>query len=190
MVDIMKLKQWITVATFSLIAAPAFASTGNVNAFLGQKHLDSSDWSPVDDQIQIGIISDVRGDNWPISFAADLLVSGDKAKMAGPDILGSTLEFDFGVRKVFDIPNAAIHPYVGGGPALISARRELDYGSSTVSDSDSGAGYWVSGGIYWTFSEHYNAGIDLRHSKANVDLFGITRDAGGNHAGIMFGYKW
>ncbi len=186
----MKLRHWIIVAACSLTTVPAFAMTGNASAFLGQKHLDSNDWSPVEDQVQIGVVSDLRGDDWPISFAVDLLVSSDKANMPGPDITGSTLELDFGVRKVFDIPDSALHPYVGGGPALMSARREYDYGSYTVSDNDSGTGYWVSGGVYWTFANHYNAGFDLRHSKANVDLFGTQVDAGGNHAGIMFGYKW
>jgi len=186
----MKHLQWLIIAVLSLTMAPVFAVTGDINAFLGQKSLNSNDWAPVDDQIEIGVLSDIRGDSWPISFAADLLVSTDKADMPGPDITGSTLELDIGVRKVFDIPGMVMHPYVGGGPALISASREYDYGSYKMTDDDSGAGYWVSGGIYWTIATHYNLGLDVRHSKADVDLFGTTRNAGGNHAGIIFGYQW
>lgn len=183
----MKRSHWLYVAAFSLISTPVLALTGNANGFLGQKTLDSDDWGPLDQQLEGGVLFDIRDNHWPISFAADLLVSSDTADTPSGEITGVTLELDVGVRKVFDISGNALHPYVGGGLALISADIENAAG---FSDDDSGTGYWVSGGAYWTFTNNINAGLDVRYSNADVDVFNTTIEAGGTHVGVMVGYHW
>ena len=186
----MKRSHWLCMVALSLMTTPALAMTGNVHGFLGQKSLDSGDWGSLDQQTEIGVLFDVRENNWPISIAADLLGSADEVDTPRGKIRGSTLELDLGVRKVFDLSGISLHPYVGGGLALVAADREIDTGTRIASDNDTGAGAWVSGGAYWTFSNHINVGMDIRFTNADVTVFNTTVEAGGTHVGAMVGYQW
>lgn len=187
----MKRAHWLYVAAISLMTTPVFAAmTGSINGFLGQKTLDSGDWEPLDQQVEIGAMLDIRGTNWPVSIAVDLLGSSDDATINGVDVTGTTAEFNIGARKVFDLTGSQLHPYVGGGLALIAAEIEGASGGVKVSDDDTGTGYWVGGGAYWRFANNINLGMDVRYSNAEVDLFGITGEAGGTHAGLLVGYHW
>lgn len=200
----MKRLNWILAALFISMAAPAFA-VNNINIFLGQKTLDSSDWGassylgyglPLDEQGEFGVLMDFAGYNWPVSIAVDLLGSAREEDFYsttwGPGTTtASTSELDVGVRKIFDIYGTSLHPYVGGGLALITGRIEDDYYYYGITDDeDTGLGIWLNGGIYWSFAEHFNLGVDLRVSDADVTLYGETVNAGGTHGGLMFGYRW
>ena len=74
-----------------------------------------------------------------------------------------------------------------GRPALPSRYSNIatDF---PVSDDNNGIGIWLNGGVYWTLSQHFNLGLDLRYSQADVTLFDV--DAGGTHAGVILGYHW
>ncbi len=186
----MKRSHWLCAAIFSLMSAPALAMTGNINGFFGQKALDEDDWGALDRQTELGLMIDTRDSRWPISIAVDLLASWDTVERTGTDLTGTTLELDLGVRKVFDISASALHPYVGGGLAMVGVDLERDVASGMVSDDDTSAGYWVSAGAFWTFANNLNLGLDIRSSAATVDLFGNSVKAGGVHAGILLGYHW
>lgn len=186
----------VVMASCLLWAGQALAVQGNVNFLLGQKTLDSNDWAPYDEQGELGVLFDIRDDYWPVSLAVDLLGSAKTRDYWWGDATASSGELDLGVRKVFDITGASLHPYVGGGLALINARyEENDYTFGTWSTSDSGSGVWLNGGIYYSFGEHFNLGLDVRFSRADVtllDYFGnpVNVSAGGNHAGLVMGYRW
>ena len=171
------------------INAPANAWTGNVNAFLGQKTLDEDDWSPIDKQPEFGVLLDFKQQDWPVSIAIDLLGSADDTTVAGVLIEGSTSEFDVGIRKIWEVSGSPIRPYIGGGLAFVNAEVKGTY-IFTVTEDDSGTGIWLNGGVYWTLSQHFNLGLDLRYSQADVTLYGIDVQAGGTHAGIILGYHW
>jgi len=199
----MKRLGWIVALLCSLTAAPALAVTGNVNLFLGEKQLDSSDWAaPYDDQGEFGVLFDISDRYWPVSLAVDLLGSSHEEDFADGYTYVSTGELDIGVRKVFNIYGTSLHPYVGGGLALISARVEDVYyvaspcGAYDCGDEDSAAGIWLNGGIYWTFGNIFNLGLDVRYSTAEVNLYDAQLnsrreiDAGGSHAGLLLGVHW
>ncbi len=199
----MKLMSWIFAALMLVTAAPVSAAN-NINIFLGQKDLDSSDWGPdtylgyglaLDQQDEFGILMDFSGYYWPVSIAVDLLGSSHEVNaydsFAGyGTTTATTSELDFGVRKVFDIYGTDLHPYVGGGLALITGTIEDDYYYAYGSDEDSGLGYWLNGGIYWSIAGHFNIGVDVRISEAEVTLYNQTVNAGGSHGGVIFGYRW
>jgi hypothetical protein len=194
----MKRLAWIVALLCSLMAAPVFALTGNVNMFLGEKQLDNSDWNPpFDEQDEFGIMFDIGDRYWPVSFAVDLLGSSRTVDYIDGDRTISTGELDLGVRKIFDIYGTSLHPYVGGGLALISATFEDYYfGYGTDTSEDSSAGVWLNGGIYWTFGNIFNLGLDVRYSAADVTLYNFdqaryeTVDAGGVHTGLILGVHW
>lgn len=187
----MKRAHWLYAAAFSLMTTPVLAEmTGNMQGLLGQKVLDEDDWGILDRQTEVGMLLDVRDTRWPISMAIDVLGSADTVDTPRGEVTGTTVELDLGVRKVFNIPGNALHPYVGGGLALMATDFERDAGFGIASDDDTGTGYWVSGGVFWTFASNLNLGLDVRYSRAEVDLFNNTIEAGGTHAGLLVGYHW
>jgi len=184
-------KRYFLAAILMLFAINAFASdfTGNVNFFLGQKSLKSSDWSPLEDQTAFAVLVDFKQSGWPVSIAIDTLGSYKESTVSGIKFEGSTAEVDLGVRKIWDISGATMRPYVGGGIAFIKAKLQGTSGF-TVSDEDSNTGYWLNGGIYWALTPHFNLGVDLRYSKADVTVFGFNVEAGGTSTGLIAGYHW
>jgi opacity protein-like surface antigen len=157
--------------------------TGNVNLLIGQKTLDKDDWEPLDKQAEIGVMFDIGGKDWPVNFALDMLVSADEETISGVDVDASTAELDIGIRKSFLEGN--LHPYAGGGLAVIQSRID-----GIDEDTDTGLGFWVSGGLYYSIIEHINVGFDLRYSYAKTTLFGIEGQAGGTHVALFAGYHW
>lgn len=192
----MKRMKWSWIAALALMTSPALAAAGgNVNLFLGGKTLDN-DWAPFDEHGEFGILIDVGDEYWPVNFAIDLLGSSKQIDYWDGYTYTSTSEIDIGARKVFDIYGTTLHPYAGGGLALVSARIEDAYYNwdpvcgYLCADEDTGLGIWLNGGIYMTLGQSFNLGLDLRYSQADVTLGGATVDAGGTHAGILLGYHW
>lgn len=167
------------------------AWTGNVNFLLGSKSLEESDWAPVEEQGEFGVMLDFKEQSWPVSIAIDMLGSGDEETISGFKFEGTTSEFDLGARKIFEIENSNIRPFIGGGLALISAEAKLSYSGIPIgSASDSGAGLWLNGGVYWSINDQFNLGVQLRTSTAEVTFNGYDIQAGGGHAGVMLGFHW
>jgi len=168
--------------------------TGNVNIFLGHKRLDNNDWEPVEEQDEIGIEVDFAKKQWPVNIAVDFMSSKDNKTISGVNREGETDEFNFGVRKIFSIEKMDIHPYFGGGLAIISGVMSTTMSGVTTSVDGRDLGIWLNVGVYWTLGEHFNLGLDLRRSKADADfnIGGTDRNVelGGRHAGMLLGYHW
>jgi opacity protein-like surface antigen len=172
-------------------AAEASEYTGNVRGFIGQKSLDDDDWSPVDKHGSMGVFFDIKKHSWPVSIAIDLIGSGDIHENGALKTEGFTGEHRFGIRKTFDVESSSIHPYIGGGVTFICAvEKHKNAGVQTSKDDDDAAGAWVGAGMYYTVTEHFNVGVDVSYSEAEVTLFGVDREAGGVNTGITAGYHW
>jgi opacity protein-like surface antigen len=191
----------ITIA-ISLFLLPASAVcgdwTGDVNLFMGAKQLDEDDWEPVDEHDEYGIMLDFRHKSWPVSIAIDFLSSSDEetvyAYISGYgtlpfDVEGKTRELNLGIRKIWD-RLTPFRPYIGGGLAMVSAEAKGSVFGYSVSDDDNAIGFWFGGGFYLTLSEHFNLGLDIRLSRAEVTIAGVDGEAGGTHAGLVLGYHW
>ncbi len=184
-----------TVLAVGILCPNVFAQdwTGNLNAFFGMKYLDEDDWEPVDDQGEMGAMFDFQKTDWPVAIAFDILASAndDDFWYDGLNIKmeSATAEICTGVRKIWET-SYAMKPFIGGGVAVIFADVEA-YGYGTkIDDDDSAFGLWIDGGVYWTVSEHFNIGADIRFSNAEVTLFGADLEAGGSHFGLLAGYHW
>lgn len=164
--------------------------TGNVSGFLGRKSVSENDWPNVDSQRSAGVIADFGKKSWPVSIAVDLLFAADDYKHDGIEETAGTAEIHLGVRKVFDLDNTSISPYIGGGLALVSGSLEYESAGQTVDDDDFAFGGWVGAGAYYAITPSLNLGLDVRYSKAEVNLFDEDRDTGGWIAGVSIGYHW
>jgi opacity protein-like surface antigen len=164
--------------------------TGNVSGYLGRKSVDDDDWPNLDSQRSAGVISDFRKQSWPVSIAADLIFAGDDHKSGANEDTGGTAEIHLGARKVFTLENSSWSPYVGGGVAIVFASLEHENAVVKVDDDETVVGAWIGVGTYYAVTPHFNLGLDVRYSKAEVTLFDKDREAGGLNAGITAGYHW
>ena len=165
---------------------------GDADILIAGKSLDKNQWAPTDQQGEIGLLSNWQGPEWPIALAVDLLSASRNATISSGGFTGQkgkTSEFDLGVRKIWR-PDARFRPFAGGGFALASGEIDKTGPAGTISDKDSGVGIWLNGGVFWTLSEAFNLGFDVRISGAQVRLFGSDVSAGGFHLGLLAGYHW
>jgi hypothetical protein len=175
----------ITIAGSEISALGQSDWTGNVNFFLGAKALDEDEWEPVEEQTEFGVEIDFRQQNWPVSIAIDILGAADETDFGGFDVESKTSELNIGVRKIWD-KSPIVRPFIGGGVSFITG----DFEAFGISEDDSSLGLWLGGGVYWTLSEHFNLGLELKVSSAEVTLFGVDANAGGGHFGLLIGYHW
>jgi opacity protein-like surface antigen len=165
--------------------------TGNVSGYLGNKTLDDNDWGKLDQQGSLGVIFDFKKESWPVSIAADVIVSGNVKETGSSEELAGSLGTHLGVRNIFKLSNASFQPYIGGGISLISTELRNKNAGVTISKSDDSAtGTWLGTGMYYALNNHFNIGVDLRYSEADVTLFNVERKVGGMHSGITIGYHW
>ncbi len=174
---------------FLLLIAPASASAdefyGNFNLLLGQKMMDEDDWDPVDLHDAAGIEATWGGSEWPFHIATDVYYSTDEEDNSSLDADVTTIEVGLGIREIRTLDN--FNWYLGVGIGLIQAELEIETSSGEFEEDDSGIGGWASAGVFWRFGSHFNVGVGIRYSKADVDLFGEEFDAGGFNYGILLG---
>jgi opacity protein-like surface antigen len=114
-----------------------------------------------------------------------------------------TQEIRIGVKRAFDT-SVDLFPYVMGGLAYVTADVDVSYGysleapeigfadgySQTESYDDSAVGFWLGAGVYFQFMKHYNLGVELSYSKAEVSIDDTDIEVGGLHYGAFIGYQW
>jgi opacity protein-like surface antigen len=170
--------------------------TGNVNAFLGRKTLDKDDWAPAEKQGEFGVEIDFRQRDWPLSIAIDLMGASGEGDVYDPffgtidKFKSRTTEINIGARKIWNEP-APVRPFIGGGLSFMRAEAEVEVpGVGSNTESGNGTGIWLGGGVYFTLGQHFNIGLELKYSTANVNIAGVDVNAGGTHFGLLAGYHW
>ena len=181
---------FILVYSVSTVNAEERSWTGNLNVLLGGKAVEEDDWEPVDEHGAFGMLLDFRKKTWPVSIVLDSIHSGSEEDEGSLEIEGTTSEFNIGVRKIWEFEDKAIRPFIGGGLALIQAEQISRNRFNATLDDDSGVGVWMQAGIYWTVTNHFNIGFDLRHSIAEAELFNEDIDVGGTTFGMLLGYHF
>ena len=162
--------------------APA-QTVGDLNIVLGQKLLDEDEWGSIDGHDALGIELTWGNAEWPFLIATDILYSTTDENVLGVDEEGTTIELDFGVRKVWQRGNA--RPYIGGGFAFISGEIEMA-GGRILDETELGG--WLGGGVYWRVGRRFHIGFTLRFSSAEVDIPGGDLDLGGSTFGLTLGW--
>lgn len=174
-------------------ASQAGAWTGNINAFLGIKYLDSDDWDDdyfeMSEQSEGGILFDIMKTDWPVCAVIESMYGISTDDYMGMGVEAITTELFLGVGKTW-APNPTIRPFVRAGVNFASVEIEAEYEGESDSDEESGTGYAISGGVYWTLSQHFNLGLSVRYSKATVEFNDVDVEAGGTHSGLILGYHW
>lgn len=179
------------VTGFAGTASAAGDWTGHVNFMIGQSYLGDGKWGSLDRQEAFGLEIDFRNRDWPVNIAIDLVGSSKEEDSLVPGSgrvirqSADISELDLGVRKLWD-QGPFFHPFVGGGIALVAAERQ----SLGIEDDGDGVGVWLDAGINLALTTHFNIGVELRYSFAEVDLGPERINTGGITAGALFGFRW
>jgi hypothetical protein len=191
------------LAPLVLAVAAALAATtdaharyhGDLNLFVGQLWL-TSEWSPLDEQPEFGLMLNFGEERAPIHFAIDLFASSESDSPDVPSdngrVKATSHEIAIGVRKVWD--KNATRPHLGAGVTAISVSEELDGQFGHETNEDRAYGAWVDLGLSWRLATHLNLGIEARYSYAlaTIGAGSSAREAsaGGVHLGLLVGYGW
>jgi len=189
----------LVLALAAVLAATGDAKAryhGDLNLFAGQLWLTDGDWSPVDEQPEIGLMLNFGEERAPVHFAIDLFASEKTASQADPvddDIVkGASHEIAIGVRKVWG--QNVTRPHLGAGATAISVSEERLGPFGVETNEDRAYGAWVDVGVSWRLAGHLNLGLEARYSYAfaTVGSGSSARDvnAGGVHLGLLIGYGW
>jgi opacity protein-like surface antigen len=180
------------VLAFAATQIPA--AKNSFNFFIGQKTIDDLEDIDLDSQFDFGIEMSFAGDDWPVAIAVDFLGSAASEDISyyyygDYEVTSTNLELDFGVRKTWELASP-VRPYVGGGIAMGRGEIEVDVDGFSFSDDENGVGWWIGGGVYWKLGDRFNLGLNLRHSKIDIDLEGGDLDIGGTHIGLLLGWGY
>lgn len=135
-------------------------SITNVTLVLGSRELgDEFFWQPLDEQDNIGIEIDTYTPG-SLGFEFGLHLADASESVLGVPLESDTLELNFGGRKTWGQDLGGLHPFVGGGAALIVTT--IDIGNGFLDDSDGGLGFYLHGGAYYTIGDSFNLGFDYR----------------------------
>lgn len=176
----------------------AVLAGGDANFVLGARGLDEDFWAPDENQGVLGVTVDFGRKDWPVHLAAGAFVSGaeETTRLSGFGFSGtgkftaSVGEISFGVMKIW-LPSDNVHPYIGGGAALVSAHAELEISGVSVDDDDGSLGAYAQGGVFWRLGRKFNIGVDGRLvAGTDIDLFGVSGDADYAQLGIVLGWGW
>ena len=177
-----------------LLAFPAVALAGNfagnANFFLGTKSLDKDDWEPVEEHGAFGVELSWGNTDWPVYIVSYLFWSADAQDFTLFETVAVTSELNVGVRKIWG-ESRKTRPYVGGGIAIVRGyvQERFDF-FPDVDSSDAAVGPWVGGGVFWRLGSRFNIGMSARWSKADVEIFNRSVDAGGFQFGLLLGFGW
>ena len=165
--------------------------TGHANFLIGQSFLDDGKWGSLDHQDAYGLEIDFRNRHWPVNIAIDLVGCSKEEDSLVPGTgrvirqSADISELDLGVRKVWD-QGPFIHPFVGGGIGIVTAERQ----SLGIELDGDGVGLWLDTGINLAVTTHFNVGVELRYSWAEVDLGPERINTGRVTAGALLGFRW
>lgn len=180
----------VLVGSSIMNAAVAQEWTGHLSGYLGNKTIKENNWANNNEHGSMGVITDFKQKDWPVSIAVDLFATGNEDKVKGQNSKTYSAQAHVGIRKVFNFDDCMIHPYVGGGVTLNSFfQKDKDAQGKEEYDDNDTAG-WVGTGAYVHLTDSFAMGLDLRYSQAKVKLNNRKVDASGVMGGISVGYHW
>jgi len=203
---------YLVLAAIAVVSPSVLAGEfkGEANFFFGWKMLDEDDWAlyqsdgtgplySLDDQAAFGAELTWGSTSWPVAIASDLFWSMEIANSGLDDTYAWTMEFDPGVRKVWEL--GRIRPYAAGGLGLIFGGVNLDclpegpflcqFEGDSGNDKEVTVGAWLNAGVTYRIGGKFNIGASTRWSTGgDLDIHGVERNPGGFQIGLLLGFGW
>lgn len=179
----------VTLSTALLTVAEADESTINTKAYFGGQTIDASAWSAQDGHGSIGVLTDFKTGFHGIRLAVDLFGSGSEDSTTSQVKGTYTAAAQLGLRKYIDL-QSKFSPYIGGGVNLAYAAQVNNDGSGDTEEEDMDTGLWLNAGVDYLLTDQFTAGVDLRYSTAEVELYGESVELNAAAFGVSLGYRW
>lgn len=189
--------------------ANVWAGGGNLLFSAGQRTLDDNDWEPVDQQLQIGVITDIRLDESPLYIVASLQysfdsdnvyesgTSGGESYVADIDLDAGYFDASVGLKYMPSIGDV-FRPYVGLGVTAAGAAYITEgyvsgggfYEDVDDDDSAGAIGGYVSVGSLFRIG-HFALGIEARQIVAtDFEFDGYDSNADALSVLGLIGFGW
>lgn len=144
-------------------------------------------------QPELGLSFDLKKKKWPLRIAFDSsFLYADSNTSSNPytieenrDIVFFRSDTCLGVKKNFSL-SPKVKPFLGSGVYLVRIYSKMAGRKELVA----GIGYWLGAGVYFELSRHFICGFQWKQSKADIDLFGLKCNFGGNHFSLTAGYHF
>lgn len=164
--------------------------TGNLNFIAGSKQLISENWGLgiYNFVNEFGAELDFRHRSWPLSLDIGYLTGEATTGLFG-NLNAKISELSFGLKKNIK-PLSFLNINISGGVVMVDAEIDFIILKTKITDEDQTTGYYVSFGMNWILFKRLNIGYQARLTKADMDLFGATRDAGGVHSLFLIGFNF
>lgn len=172
-----------TVPSAAVVQNNTAEHSDRIAMLLGVRALGKDDFEPVEKQGTIGFEFSHEKPDAAIGFEVGLQLSGDEDDNGGLDTEAGTGELYAGVRKSFG--DESVHPYIGGGIALIAAEVEAN---GSDDDDVSGAAY-AHAGVAFDLAENFFIGLDARVLfGSDLELGGVDTDADYGQLAFVIGF--
>ncbi|MCP3927298.1 MAG: hypothetical protein GY714_32475 [Desulfobacterales bacterium] len=147
----------------------------------------------IDNKYEIGLSFDVKKKSWPISIAFDssfLYAESETSENQYNVAVNKKVSFIrsdtcLGVKKIFNF-STFIKPFVSSGAYFVRIYGEL----SDNREIATGFGYWIGAGVYFDLSKNLTCGFLWKMSKADLNIFDVQSNVGGNHFSLTTGFHF
>lgn len=194
--------------------------TGSLGLHVGGRFLDKDEWSPGENQLEMGIGLDLGKVDWPfLIHLGYLTASGDATSGKFPknrqtlSAKTETSELRLGIKHLFN-RSGNFRPWLSAGLSRVNFSGTLTtteyyqtpdmnppfYSVEYKEQQDHQAtAFWMTGGAEWLFFDSLSLGMELGYTLAFAPVeyeptdpdYGIREiPIGGSHAHLVIGYHW
>jgi hypothetical protein len=193
----MKTKTIITglILTIYMFTGTLFAdNTQHLSLQIGQKILKESDWTPIEDQIEVGISFDAsiyETNNYiALSFLNGLsrktystYYYGDYEKIL------ETREYRIGYRRYANISDK-VSFFCGIGGQYSTVKISTEYSSITNSTDEDTYGLYIEIAETYKITDNFAVGLKVDYSKAKIKTKFNESEIGGIHYGLLSSFEF
>jgi hypothetical protein len=147
----------------------------------------------IDRQGEIGLTFDVKKTNWPISIAFDSSFLHAESKISENQYnLEENKKTSFfrsdtslGIKKIFNL-SPVVKPFIGNGLYFVRIYGKYSDDRKMIA----GIGYWLGAGVYFDLTKSFTCGFSWKMSRADIKIFNIKSNVGGNHFSLITGFHF
>jgi opacity protein-like surface antigen len=185
----------VLVASCAAVGSEAQPKSGatrcSVTMLVGLRFLDEDDWAPVVEPTVFGIEFDSSGPFDPVGFDVGFSFAEDSGCEGPIDLDTQTWEIYAGPRKTFSLANDHLHPYLSAGASWSNAEVDAGLGGLSADLDDDAFGFYLRAGVYYTFGESFNLGVDYRKLLgADYKDEGLSADGDFDQFSLSIGYSF
>ncbi len=167
------------------------AGVSNMTVLVGQRFLDEDDWEPLEEPVAFAVEFDRYGRFDPAGFEFGFSYAEDSGNVGAIDVDSQIWELYGGVRKTFSLAEDRLHPYLSAGASWSNAEVDASLGGLSTDIDDDALGFYLRGGVYYTFGGGLNLGIDYRKLLgADYDAQGESADGDFDQFSLSLGYSF